>query len=40
VMQAGVIQTVDEVAARETAQAYGARLYREGVALWKEVSPS
>jgi 5-methylthioadenosine/S-adenosylhomocysteine deaminase len=40
VMQDGVIQTVDEAAARAAAQAYGARLYEEGVALWKEVSPS
>jgi len=40
VMQGGVIQTVDEAAARAAAQTYGARLYEEGVALWKEVSAS
>jgi 5-methylthioadenosine/S-adenosylhomocysteine deaminase len=40
VMQGGVIQTVDEAAARAAAQAYGARLYEEGVALWREVSAS
>jgi 5-methylthioadenosine/S-adenosylhomocysteine deaminase len=38
VMWDGVIQTVDETAARIAAQAYGAQLYEEGVALWKEVA--
>jgi 5-methylthioadenosine/S-adenosylhomocysteine deaminase len=40
VMWDGMIQTVDETAARAAAQAYGARLYEEGIALWKEISPS
>jgi 5-methylthioadenosine/S-adenosylhomocysteine deaminase len=38
VMQGGVIQTVDEAAALAAAQAYGAQLYEEGVALWQEVA--
>ncbi len=39
VMRDGIIQTVDEAAVRAAAQTYGAQLYEEGVALWKEVSP-
>lgn len=40
VVRGGKIQTVDGAAALAAAQAYGARLFAEGVALWQEVSPS
>jgi len=40
VVWGGIVQTVNEAAARRAAQTYGAQLYERGVALWQEVSPS
>jgi hypothetical protein len=37
-MQDCIVQTVDEEKIRHEASAFGANLYRQGLAQWREIS--